>query len=76
MILDQHQVSRAKIVVQATGGVGEDQSFDAQALHHADGKPNLRDGVTFIVMGAPLQHKHLFALELPDDQATLVPGDC
>ena len=74
MVGDQHHVARRKIRVDAARGVGHDQDFDLERLHHAHRQCDLRHAVAFVIMDAPLHNEDRLAFQFANDQLAAMPG--
>ena len=62
--------------IDAAGGVGEDDGFDAHAREDADGERDLLGGVAFVEMDAALHARDGDVPDFTDDELARVADGC
>ena len=67
MVVQHHDVAPRIVGIHAAAGVGNDEQFDTERLHHAHGKRYLLERVAFVGVEAAF-HRH-------DGQATQAAAD-
>ena len=72
MVFDDHQVSYVEIQVGSSGGIGNEEGFDAQLDHDADGKDHLVHSVALVEVDAALHGEDGFSSQLSGDKVALV----
>ena len=72
MVGDDHDVGDVEGGVEAAGGVGEDQFFDAELAEHLDGEGEGLHGVSLIVVEAAAHDEDGDAVEGAEDEGTAV----
>ena len=72
MIADDHEVADVEGVVNATGGVGDEQAADTEEGHDADGEGDLTHGVSFIIMEAALHGHDRLTAEAAEEEVAFV----
>ena len=65
---DDHQVAYMETIVHASGGVGYEQSLNAQLVHHANGEGDLLHRVALVEMEAALHGHDVHPAELTEDK--------
>ena len=70
---DDHQVAYMEMFVHAARGIGYEEGFDTQFVHHTYGEGHLLHGVAFVIVEAPLHGHDVHAAELAEDELAGVP---
>src|SRR5580704_4282985 len=68
VIADDDEASLGEFFLDAAGGVGEDDGFDAEAGKNANGKGDVLRRVAFVEMDAALHASDFDAVDLADDE--------
>jgi len=72
MIADDHEVADVEGVVNATGGVGDEEAADTEEGHDTDRKGDLVHGVSFIIMEAALHGHDRLTAEAAEEEVAFV----
>ena len=76
MVLDDHEVTLAKLRVHAAAGIAGDENLAAQCFHDAHGKCELLERIAFVGMDASFHGHDSLAGQLAADKVSRVRGDC
>ena len=72
MIADDHQIADVEGVVNATGGVGDEQAADTEEGHDTDREGDLIHAVAFIIMEAALHGHDRLTAEAAEEEVAFV----
>ena len=68
VVFDYHDVADVEVGVHASGGIADDEVFDAEFIHDAYGEGDLFHAVSFVVVESPLHSHDVFAAEFAEEQ--------
>ncbi len=73
---DDHEVADVEVGVHASGSVADEESLDAQLVHHAYGECDFLHGVAFVVVESSLHGHDVLASEASEDESAAMAFDC
>ena len=76
VVADAHEIAGPKARIQASGGVGQNQVFDAELLHHADRESDRARRVALVEVKPALHDHHRSSGDRAEKQPTRVAFDC